>query len=583
MISDIEKLLINLGLENWIVQVVISFLISLMLLTSAIQFVKKVFIWMYKKYIEKKASKDLHPFFSRIEVESATENFVKTRFQNVPPSQDEEPGRNYISSAKQELIPLFRDLAFDESKDDDKYYIILADSGMGKTTFMINLFLEYKYGLRWPWVKRHDIKLYPLGNPNSLSEIEKIENKEGTILLLDAFDEDNMAVKDYSGRLNEIIKVTWNFRDVVITCRTQFFPDSKSEPYETGRLKFGPKGGVHRFKKLYISVFSPHDIKRYLSKKFNWLYFFRNKKYFKASAIVLLSPNLMIRPMLLSHIEDLVDRSANYKFSFQIYRTLIDEWLKRESKKPGILSRFENSTIYKRELYDFSITLARKIYEKNDERKRLGVAGIPDGEDGFVVRDSSLDIAEQTSRSLLNRNAVGEYKFSHKSVYEYFLAVIVLEDSEFRKKFFFEENLDTCRRFFNEIRCYDSLYMNIQISLEELKKINAIDDIQADSIDSSDNRKEHSKTLKAVSSSLKNEIIRRSALLGVITAMIFSLIGESIIQSSLNVIGIEFSRATSTLLGAFSFFGFILIYLIIKYGKVLSDIENNHKVIDEDK
>ena len=33
--------------------------------------------------------------------------------------------------------------AFDEKKESNKYYLILADSGMGKTTFMINLYVRY--------------------------------------------------------------------------------------------------------------------------------------------------------------------------------------------------------------------------------------------------------------------------------------------------------------------------------------------------------------------------------------------------------------------------------------------------------
>ena len=49
------------------------------------------------------------------------------------------------------------------------------------------------------------IKLFPLGSPDIWKDIEKIENKRDTILLLDAFDEDIKAVDDYDARMKEII------------------------------------------------------------------------------------------------------------------------------------------------------------------------------------------------------------------------------------------------------------------------------------------------------------------------------------------------------------------------------------------
>lgn len=41
------------------------------------------------------------------------------------------------------LIPFFIQAAFNEKSDSERFYLILADSGMGKTTFLINLYLRY--------------------------------------------------------------------------------------------------------------------------------------------------------------------------------------------------------------------------------------------------------------------------------------------------------------------------------------------------------------------------------------------------------------------------------------------------------
>jgi len=86
------------------------------------------------------------------------------------------------------------------------FALALADSGMGKTTFMINLYIRYKNAFRLPFApQKYDIKLFPLGYPNILEDIEKVKDKKNTILLLDALDEDLEAIKDHQKRLNEIL------------------------------------------------------------------------------------------------------------------------------------------------------------------------------------------------------------------------------------------------------------------------------------------------------------------------------------------------------------------------------------------
>lgn len=62
----------------------------------------------------------------------------------------------------------------------------------------------------------------------------------------------------------------------------------------------------------------------------------------------------------------------------------------------------------------------------------------------------SLKESQWRSRSLLNRNAEGYYKFSHKSVLEYFLAKEAIENPSFTGRLKFE-GLDVARRFCEEM------------------------------------------------------------------------------------------------------------------------------------
>lgn len=460
LLSLIKEFLTGLGIENKYVQLITGGLAFLFILIIVGKQVVSIISYFISRRRKRLLAKDLHPFYSSKEVENATKYYVNTKFQNVPPSEDEEPGRSYIAAARQPLIPLFLKKAFRNDSDDNKYYLVLADSGMGKTTFMINLYLSYKYKRNWFWQKsKYDIKLFPMGHPKTVERIKNMpsEEKENCILLLDAFDEDNDAVLNYEARLKEILNLVWEFREIVITCRTQFFPSSKNEPTETGKFRFGPEAGQHHFQKIYVSVFSEGDIKRYLKKRFKSFLFFKNSNYLKALGIVLKSPNLMMRPMLLSHVNDLVKVKKKMKYGFQIYEALIEQWLERESNKAGIRKKYGAN--YKQLLYQFSKALARDLYKNRGNRNNklsLKVNEIIENPNGLQLKDIEgnnieIDKYDQGSRSLLNRNAVGEYKFSHKSILEYFLALEVFNNTEFRRNFFFNSDLDTAKRFFLEM------------------------------------------------------------------------------------------------------------------------------------
>lgn len=440
--------------HDW-VYILTGVVLLITILTSFWNFASWIFRWRQRRFL----INDLAPYFTKAEVYKATNNYIPTKFQNVAPSEDEEPGRKFIASAKGRLIPLFLKEAFKEDKDDNKYYLLLADAGMGKTTFMINLYLSYKRKWRL-WGRKFDIRLFPLGHPHALDDIAKIDDdtKKDTILLLDALDEDGEAVKNYQKRLKEILDKSWRFREVVITCRTQFFPSRKEEPTETGYFKFGGEGGEYKFQKLYVSVFDDRDINRYLLKRFRVWNPFIWKKLRKARAIVKQSPNLMVRPMLLSHIEELVGHKKEYEWTYEIYEVLIEKWVEREANKPGIKARFGSVEQFKKQLLAFSQSLAVNLYFNQSER-----GGFYIHKDEKVSTDSGIQLSDLEnnleialkesqwrSRSLLNRNAEGYYKFSHKSVLEYFLAKEAIENPSFTGELNFE-GLDQAKRFCEEM------------------------------------------------------------------------------------------------------------------------------------
>jgi hypothetical protein len=395
---------------------------------------------LVKFFNHKRLSKDLHPFFTPMEIKKATEFYVPTQCQNVAPSREEEPGFTHAFATREKTIPFFLNKGFKYNQAEYRFYIILADSGMGKTTFLINLYLKYVS----KWIgKEFKIKLLPLGFHAIDKELDNIEEKEKMILLLDALDEDSKAMRDYKHRINEIVQKTFRFRKVIITCRTQFFPSEEEEPKDTGIFKFGGDKGFHIFRKLYISPFDEKDIKRYLKKKFS-IFYFKNKQ--KALKIVKQSPNLMVRPMLLSYIDDLLESRQKFESTCQVYKYLIDKWIEREAQR---LPEKELKVNFKKELFKFSGEIALDIYRKRKNRNGLFI----DGEEikPFAIEHHvKLEDMELKSRSLLNRDAQGQYKFSHKSILEYFLALEIVENIKFYIEFNFEE-MNQVKSFYDEL------------------------------------------------------------------------------------------------------------------------------------
>lgn len=430
-------------------------------------------------------NKDLRNFFMPTDVERATRYYISTQYQNVSPSEDEEPGRRYIAAAKNKLIPLFLQKAFLQGKDNNKYYLILADTGMGKTTFLINLYISYKNQWRIFNKPRPDIKLIPLGSPDALAAIQRIENPQNTILLLDAFDEDVKALHHYKSRMEEILAVVKDFYEIVITCRTQFFPSQKEEPYETGHFTFG-ESGEYKFQKLYISVFQDKDIKQYIHKRFPF-YQWSNRR--KAWRITKKSPNLVMRPMLLSHIEDLLDRPNEYEFSFEIYEQMVEKWIEREAKKAGIIQKYGSTEKYKALLKVFSQQLAVDMYENRVERNGyfVGKAEEYGRQIAEIVEGSKnpeMDETDRRSRSMLNRDAEGKYKFAHKSIMEYFLVKEMLEKPEFYLHFDFT-GMEAATLFMKEAKVMALRQMKGFFHLGNNKKL-ALTTLTIETIDKTD-------------------------------------------------------------------------------------------------
>jgi len=304
------------------------------------------------------------------------------------------------------------------AESENRHLLVLADTGMGKTSFCLN-YLAHRNRQR-KGDQSPNCAVIPLGRPDALRKIRKIPNPAETILLLDAFDEDNKAIESSTARLSELLDAASEFGTVIITCRSQFFKNDLSIPTRTGVAIVRPRragvGSEYMLETLYLLPFTPHQINQYIARQFPWWTWVGLDRAAKARALVGGIPELSVRPMLLALLPGLVREGRHVQELFDLYRFMTSEWLAHEASwiEPELLTAVSKK-------------LAVFIYTSRRHRAtdRVSLAELHQ-----IAR--ALDIPEDrwehlSSRSLLNRDSEGNLKFSHRSIMEFYFVLAAID------------------------------------------------------------------------------------------------------------------------------------------------------------
>jgi hypothetical protein len=373
--------------------------------------------------------------YTHQDIERAVIYYIDPECQVVDPSGAED--FRLVYPVRQNLFAVVDDLL--NKRAANRFSLLLADTGMGKTSFLLNY-----YARHWQQhSRRHSfsITLIPLGIGDALAKIPLVANKTETVLFLDALDEDTRAIEDHKKRFRDLVAASSQFRHVLVSCRTQFFPREDEIPKEVGIIRVGPIGPgdsrEYTVNKLYLSPFSEEQIQHYLRRMFP---FGQRRKRRKALALVKKIDDLPARPMLLAQVQSILSLGEECQYSFQIYEQMIQSWLNRER---GIAEPAA--------LRDFCECLAVDIFQN---RKQRGAERISESElSGLATRFGVQlpRIEHIRTRSLLNRDAQGNLKFAHRSIMEYLFVARFrrfpastprLEWTDQMKRFFWETSFD---------------------------------------------------------------------------------------------------------------------------------------------
>lgn len=351
--------------------------------------------------------------------------YIQPNCQQVNPADElEDETISSIRAGVFETINKFfhRDIF---TRDGASQMFILADAGMGKTSLMMMLKLSHLMAF---WPKNYQCQLLKLG-ATTLSDISKIENKTQTILLLDSLDEDNQCKQGGTNkRLTKILEATTSFYRVIITCRTQFFPETAESAFNTmGKISFNN----YDCPLVYLSLFTNEQVDAYLEKRYpKGLKFILNRfddpKQYDAKQAVKNINSLQFRPFLLSHVETLLESHRQGATEYELYKGLVETWLNREVIK---LRQHHDKDVNKEDLLKACVWLAETMQRQSTHTVALKhikqlchresrIVLLKDSADRVIEGIDHIDIG---TSSLLNRNSYGEFRFSHLSIREFLI------------------------------------------------------------------------------------------------------------------------------------------------------------------
>lgn len=346
-----------------------------------------------------------------------------------------------------------------------QYFWVLAESGMGKTAFMINLYCKY-YAIKKR--KYRHIVYISMRRNTAFPEIEALAEKQDagqTVLLLDAFDESLETAEKSIEAVRTLEYATECFGKVIVTSRMHFFNSVSEEPNVVHIMR-AVLLEEEKAAKLYIAPFSDQDVNRYLRQKYGMnIIQMRNAK-----KVIEKSTDVWCRPLFLSYMDDLLEKEDGYEYSHQIYMQIIRKWIQREAifyeqwmekNHPG--DERIGKDQYENRYFGCILKVVQQIYgenisiygnaENSQPKENLNQYAISVGEFERIADEYGVVYPHQRrSRALLNRIADSTLGFSHKSVYEYFLSVAIAKGANLWGFYGMTSmQLDQCLLFLREL------------------------------------------------------------------------------------------------------------------------------------
>lgn len=339
---------------------------------------------------------------------------------------------------------LRKNFLFNKHLNESKFFFLVGVTGIGKTTYLFNLFLEINKYTRWK--KAPTILLGKIKGESTWKRINyfisKGEDKE-TILLLDALDEfslDKTTFKliDYLTAFEKFWEekkyLLSGFKKVIISVRQQIYEGEFNSGKKNIQLSlFDENIHDNPIHKIYLNKFSTKQSYEYLrlrykdkdlQKKMIDFFDFLLYKIDEYDYV-----NLFTTPFCLNFLEDIYygyQKESILRLSdLEIYHTIAERWIEREF----VTKRLKDSNISSKAIEKICEKIAFKMYKnQKDELTSAELLEIETSiENLFDFRKGLTDRSLLKKERLVNYTHSGfkfvheVYTFAHKAFFDYFL------------------------------------------------------------------------------------------------------------------------------------------------------------------
>nr|VFK13651.1 MAG: Formylglycine-generating enzyme, required for sulfatase activity, contains SUMF1/FGE domain [Candidatus Kentron sp. LPFa]VFK31117.1 MAG: Formylglycine-generating enzyme, required for sulfatase activity, contains SUMF1/FGE domain [Candidatus Kentron sp. LPFa] len=310
--------------------------------------------------------------------------------------------------------------------DSSRQMFVLSESGMGKTSLLTMIKLTHLAGF---WPQEYDCLLLKLGE-DTLDTAWRHPNKANTILLLDALDEDPLALGKIKDRLSKVLEATEDYYRVIISCRTQSLLSSVTESStHPERIRIDD----YTCLRIFLVPFDHEQVADYLAKRFpshpcDILLHCSDalRQQGQRFANKMDSPAFSV--LLLAHINDIMASGLRESDIYNLYRALFEAWLAREEIRLRKTRRKRlGSPPNSQDLRTLLITIAVFLQQRGESfLSRAALYQLEKESSSQTLDFDDLARLGTGERSLLHRNTVGDFRFAHYSIQEFLVAHGVL-------------------------------------------------------------------------------------------------------------------------------------------------------------
>lgn len=294
-----------------------------------------------------------------------------------------------------------------------RHMIIYGDSGAGKTSFLLNYYIDNR---NRPSKQQDNIVIIPFGSGDTDQMISNIPDPNQCILFLDGLEEDFSAFKSPHQRVRDLMDLTRKFKRVVITAGLDVIPINPDLPAAKGYEIIEPKSKsdstIYRLRRFYIAPFTIPRFKKSLNTR---LSFWKMRKKKRINEYVQLNTSFQLNPLLLEFILFIIDDKLPALSKMGLYKTFIKKHLSLETQ-------WQN----KPELFQCLCHLSRRLYMQwlNQDEDTIALSEIEQLSKTWGISFKPFQFKEH-SLIWIDRNQT--VRFSHRSILEFLFVLQLLK------------------------------------------------------------------------------------------------------------------------------------------------------------